>query len=66
MMSEELRVGKRDIDERSVGYALRIIKLYRELEKDGVDRVLGNPLLRSGTSETTACRAPYGRFPATA
>jgi len=49
-MSEELRMKKADIVERSVAYALRIIKLYRELEKDRVGRILGNQLLRSGTS----------------
>ena len=41
---------KPDIVERSVAYALRIIKLYRELDKDAVGRVLGKQLLRSGTS----------------
>lgn len=41
---------KPDIAERSVTYALRIIKLYRELDKDNVGRVLGKQLLRSGTS----------------
>ena len=39
-----------DILERSTAYSLRIIKLYRELEKDGVGRILGKQLLRSGTS----------------
>lgn len=49
-MSEELRVQKPDIAERSFRYALRIIKLYRELQKDGTGRVLGKQLLRAGTS----------------
>ena len=49
-MSEELRVQKPDIAERSFRYSLRIIKLYRELQKDGVGRVLGKQLLRAGTS----------------
>ena len=39
-----------DILERTVDYSLRIIKLYRELEKDSVCRVLGKQLLRSGTA----------------
>ena len=47
MKSEEL--GPR-IVERSVTYSLRVIRLYRELERDGVGRVLGQQLLRSGTS----------------
>ncbi len=43
-------MAKPDIVERSFSYALRIIKLYRELEKDNIGRVLGRQLLRSGTS----------------
>jgi len=41
---------KVDITERCVEYSLRIIKLYRELEKDSVGRIIGKQLLRSGTS----------------
>lgn len=41
---------KEDIVERSVSYSLRIIKVYRELEKDNTGRILGKQLLRSGTS----------------
>ena len=41
---------KRDISERTIEYSLRIIHLYRELEKDSVGRVLGKQVLRSGTS----------------
>jgi len=41
---------KLDILERAVGYSLRIVQLYRELEKESVGRVLGKQLLRSGTS----------------
>ena len=33
-----------------MAYALRMIKLYRALEKDSVGRILGKQLLRSGTS----------------
>lgn len=36
--------------ERSVAYSLRIIRLYRELERGGLGRILGGQLLRSGTS----------------
>jgi len=48
--NEELRVTKMDILERTVDYSLRIVKLYRELEKDSTGRVLGQELLRSGTA----------------
>jgi len=41
---------KPDIVERSVAYALKIIELYRGIDKDVVGRVLGRQLLRSGTS----------------
>ena len=40
---------KPDILDRSVAYSLRIIKLYRELEKDSVGTIIGKQLLRSGT-----------------
>lgn len=43
-------VFKKDILERTVNYSLRIVELYRELEKDNVGRVLGKQLLRSGTA----------------
>ena len=38
-----------DILDRSVAYSLRIIRLYRELEKDSVGRIVGKQLLRSAT-----------------
>lgn len=50
MKSEGLRVTKMDILERTVDYSLRIVKLYRELEKDSTGRVLGKQLLRSGAA----------------
>ena len=50
MNIEKLRVTKMDILERTVDYSLRIVKLYRELEKDSAGRVLGKQLLRSGTA----------------
>lgn len=41
---------KPDILERTIAYSVRIIKLYRKLEKDSVGRIIGKQLLRSGTS----------------
>ena len=44
--------GARDIYERAVEYALRVIRVYRFLQKtkDSVAVVLGRQLLRSGSS----------------
>ena len=39
-----------DISERTSAFAIRIIKLYRHIQKDSVGRILGKQLLRSGTS----------------
>ena len=47
---KNLKANNIDILERSVQYSLKIIKFYRQLEKDGVGRILGKQLLRSGTS----------------
>src|SRR5687767_12757460 len=44
-MSDELKIV-----ERTVAYSLRVIRLYKELRKDEVGRVLGRQLLRAGTS----------------
>jgi four helix bundle protein len=41
---------KPNIAERSFTYALRVVKLYRELQRDEVGRILGRQFLRSGTS----------------
>ena len=49
-MSYELKPGTTHIVDRTVAYSLRVIKLYRELEKDSVGRILGKQLLRSATS----------------
>jgi four helix bundle protein len=49
-VSEKSKVEKANIADRSVAYASRIIELYRALERDSVGRILGNQLLRSGTS----------------
>ena len=42
--------GKPDIAERTIAFSLRIIRLFQELDKDSVGRVIGNQLLRSATS----------------
>ncbi len=42
--------NKSGIVERTVAYSLRIIKLYRVLEKDSVGRILGKQVVRPGTS----------------
>lgn len=49
-MYSELKDKKIDITERTVAYSLRIIKLYRELEKDDIGCILGKQTVRSGTS----------------
>ncbi len=49
-MKNPAEVKKPDIAERSISYSLRIIQLYRELEEDSAGRVLGQQVLRSGTS----------------
>jgi four helix bundle protein len=50
-MRIDLKTNKKvDILERCVQYSLQIIKFFREIEKDSVGRILGNQLLRSGTS----------------
>jgi len=42
----------RDIQERTVDYALRAIKLYQHLQRgrDGASRIIGKQFLRSATS----------------
>lgn len=53
-----------DICDRTRAFALRVIKLYRVINKDAVGRVIGRQLLRSGTSiganveETQAAQSP--------
>lgn len=44
--------GRRDIQERLHEYALRAIRVYRELEKkrEGAGRILGSQFLRAATS----------------
>jgi len=49
-MGKDDRTYKPEILERCVKYSLRIIKLFRYLEKDSAGRIIGQQLLRSGTS----------------
>lgn len=49
-MNKELKTNNIDILERSVQYSLKIVELYRQLEKNSVGRIIGKQLLRSGTS----------------
>jgi len=45
------RITKRDLCERTFQFAVRIVKLCRQLHrKSGAERTIGNQLLRSGTS----------------
>ncbi len=50
-----------DLRTRTKNYALRIIRMYRSLPKSGEAKVIGNQVLRSGTSVGAqyreACRA---------
>jgi four helix bundle protein len=50
-----------DLKQRTKTFALNIIKLVRQLPDDKVGRVLGNQILRSGTSVSanyrSACKA---------
>src|SRR4030067_3197056 len=48
-MKDEVRKPE-DIRERAFKFALRIIKLCKELPKNEINRVLINQVLRSGTS----------------
>lgn len=52
---------ERDLKQRTKTFALRIIKLYSALPKRGDAKVLGNQILKSGTSVGAhyreACRA---------
>jgi four helix bundle protein len=42
--------GNVDITERTVAFSIRVIKLYRQIAKDNVGRVIGKQILRSATS----------------
>ena len=53
-----------DLRQRTKGYAIRIVRLYRSLPHSSDAQVLGKQLLRSGTSVAAnyraACRARSG------
>jgi len=40
----------KELQDRTKKFALRVIKLVRELEKDSIGRIIGKQLLRSATS----------------
>jgi len=51
---------ERDLKQRTKTFALRIIRLYSALPRRGDAKVLGNQILKSGTSvgaHREACRA---------
>ena len=52
---------KHNLPERTINYALRIIRLFTALSKNAINEVIGKQLLRSGTSVGAnyreACRA---------
>ena len=48
-----------DLRQRTKQYALRIIKLYKALDKDTTSQVVGKQLLRSGTSVGAHYREAY-------
>lgn len=51
MVKIEIETKPQDIRERTFEFAVRIVRLCRELEREaGVSRTLANQLLRSGTS----------------
>ena len=49
-MTAKNEASPEPIEERTIAYALRIIRLVRSLPNDAVGRTLGTQLLRSGTS----------------
>ena len=50
-------VGQKDLKERTKSFALRVIKLVEALPKGRTANVIGNQLLRSGTSVAANYRA---------
>ena len=47
----------KELQERTKKFAIRIIKLVRELEKDSIGRIIGKQILRSATSIAANYRA---------
>jgi four helix bundle protein len=60
-MDENSYIGHRNLSEqlrkRTKAFAIRIVRLYRALPKTGEARVIGNQVLRSGTSFAANYRA---------
>lgn len=50
LLKESVSGYERDIVKRSIQFSLRVIKLYRVLDKDAVGRIIGRQLLRSAMS----------------
>ncbi len=54
-------MDREELKRRTKGFALRIVRFVNTMPKDGVARILGNQLLRAGTSVganyRSACRA---------
>ena len=52
---------KRDLRRRTMAFALQIVRLYRELPRNGEAHIIGGQVLRSGTAPGAhyreACRA---------
>lgn len=55
----------KELQDRTKKFALLIIKLVRELEKDSIGKIIGKQVLRSGTSVAAnyraVCRAKSGK-----
>lgn len=50
MKNAEAAGSHEGIAERTVSFALRVVRLFRALERDGAGRILGRQILRCGTS----------------
>jgi hypothetical protein len=55
--NEEQESLSQQLKKRTKAFAIRIIQLYRALPKTGEARVIGNQLLKSGTSVAANYRA---------
>jgi four helix bundle protein len=49
-LDDTRRISSVDLPERTLAFSLRILKVCRELQKDGLGRNVGQQLFRSGTS----------------
>ena len=50
-------MDKKELQERTKKFAIRVIKLVKELEKTSIGRIIGSQLLRAGTSVAANYRA---------